>query len=188
MAYSKTFKAVLASPFAIWLILAKTDFSICKFKLPSPLSLLVRAFSKIVSICCSVNCFKTKTLHLESKALLTSKLGFSVVAPIKIIVPFSTCGNKASCWALFHLWISSINKIVFLPCQSSPWALLITSLKSFKPLVTAENLIKSALVCLAIIFAKVVLPLPGGPQNIIEGKWSWLIAKRNILPSPIISS
>ena len=47
--------------------------------------------------------FKTNTLHLESKALLISKDGFSVVAPIKIIEPFSTNGKKASCWALLNL-------------------------------------------------------------------------------------
>ena len=46
------------------------------------------------------NSFKTNTLHLESKALLISNDGFSVVAPIKTIEPFSTNGKKASCWAL----------------------------------------------------------------------------------------
>ena len=32
-----------------------------------------------------------------TSALLTSKNGFSVVAPIKITVPFSTQGSSASC-------------------------------------------------------------------------------------------
>ena len=32
-----------------------------------------------------------------TKALFTSKKGFSVVAPIKVTVPFSTQGSRASC-------------------------------------------------------------------------------------------
>jgi len=48
------------------------------------------ALFKISAICFLFNCFKTKTWHLESNAPITSKLGFSVVAPIKIITPFST--------------------------------------------------------------------------------------------------
>jgi len=38
-----------------------------------------------------------KILDLLTNALLTAKKGFSVVAPIKVIVPFSIEGNKASC-------------------------------------------------------------------------------------------
>jgi len=38
-----------------------------------------------------------KIRDLLTSALLTAKKGFSVVAPIKIIVPFSIEGNKASC-------------------------------------------------------------------------------------------
>src|SRR3989338_8134219 len=55
---------------------------------------------------------KTKTRQRESKGLITSKEGFSVVAPKSVIRLFSTYGNKASCWALFHRCISSINRIV----------------------------------------------------------------------------
>ncbi len=40
---------------------------------------------------------------------------------------------------------------------------------SFIPLVTALKLINSAFVVFAIIRANVVFPVPGGPQNIIEG-------------------
>ena len=43
---------------------------------------------------------------------MTSKEGFSVVAPIRMMVPSSTCGRKASCWALLNRWISSINNRV----------------------------------------------------------------------------
>ena len=42
-------------------------------------------------------------INLEIKALFTSKYGFSVVAPINIIVPFSTYGKSASCCNLLNL-------------------------------------------------------------------------------------
>jgi len=38
----------------------------------------------------SESSFKTKTRHRESRGGITSKLGFSVVAPIKVISPLST--------------------------------------------------------------------------------------------------
>jgi len=55
-----------------------------------------------------VNGDKTNTLHLDSRALVILKLGFSVVAPIlmsienqsmqySVMVPFSTYGRKMSC-------------------------------------------------------------------------------------------
>lgn len=40
---------------------------------------------------------KTTTLHLLSRALFRLKDGFSVVAPINVIVPFSTWGKNVSC-------------------------------------------------------------------------------------------
>ena len=43
---------------------------------------------------------------------MTSKYGFSVVAPMSVIVPSSTCGRSASCWALLKRWISSMNRTV----------------------------------------------------------------------------
>lgn len=61
----------------------------------------------------SVNGSNFITIDLDIKALFTSKYGFSVVAPIKIIVPFSTYGSKASCCSLLNLCISSINSILF---------------------------------------------------------------------------
>lgn len=39
---------------------------------------------------------RTSTLHLLSRAAFTWKDGFSVVAPIKVTVPHSTCGRKVS--------------------------------------------------------------------------------------------
>ena len=66
------------------------------FSLPNPLSSMIALLSN-VRISLLDNSFKTNTLHLESKALLISNDGFSVVAPIKTIEPFSTNGRKASC-------------------------------------------------------------------------------------------
>ena len=50
-----------------------------------------------------------------SSAELTSKYGFSVVAPISVTRPSSTAGSSASCWALLKRWISSRKKIVGRP-------------------------------------------------------------------------
>ena len=52
------------------------------------------------------------TRQRESKAALTSNDGFSVVAPISVIVPSSTLGSSASCCALLKRWISSMNRTV----------------------------------------------------------------------------
>src|SRR2546422_8151311 len=62
---------------------------------------------------------RTKTRQRDSSAPRSSKLGFSVVAPIKVIVPFSTQGRKASCCALLKWWISSQNRIVPRPSYRS---------------------------------------------------------------------
>ena len=40
------------------------------------------------------------------KCAVTSKDGFSVVAPISVTVPSSTAGRSASCWALLKRCIS----------------------------------------------------------------------------------
>ena len=101
---------------------------------------------------------------LDNNALFTSKNGFSVVAPIKVIVPFSTKGNKKSCWLLLKRCISSINRIVFFP-YIPYWffASFMTSSISFFPAMVAFNSLKFELVVFAIPFANVVFPVPGGP-------------------------
>ena len=71
--------------------------------------------------------FKTYTWQRLSKALFTSKEGFSVVAPINVIIPFSTAPSKASCWPLLKRCISSIkrmNRVLFLLLQLLPLLLL----------------------------------------------------------------
>ena len=74
--------------------------------------------------------------------------------------------------------------MVFEPNRLPFSASSITCLISFIPLVTAEKSMKLALVLPAIMRASVVLPTPGGPQNIIEPILSLSISLRNTFPSP----
>ena len=53
--------------------------------------------------------------HRERSALITVKLGFSVVAPMSVTIHFSTHGNRTSCCDLVHLCISSRKRIVCRP-------------------------------------------------------------------------
>ena len=61
----------------------------------------------------------TNTRVRESSAPLISKLGFSVVAPIRVMVPSSDGGRRLSCWALLSRWISSTKRMVCAPPDSS---------------------------------------------------------------------
>ena len=133
----------------------------------------------------SARALRTKTLQRDRRALLTSKDGFSVVAPIRMIDPFSTKGRNASCCALLKRWISSTKTMVRLPVLACASACFMTSRISLMPLVTAEKSMNEAQVRRAITRAKVVLPTPGGPQKIIEGVRSASIMERRALPGPI---
>ncbi len=114
----------------------------------------------------------TYTRQRESRAAFTSKEGFSVVAPTRITVPFSTWGRKASCWDRLKRWISSTNRIVRRPRRWRSFsASAMTSRISLTPERTAENAMKRAPATEAISEARVVLPEPGGPQRIIECSW-----------------
>ena len=83
--------------------------------------------------------FRIYTWHRDSKAGITSKLGFSVVAPIRVTQPFSTAPKRESCWDLLKRWISSIKSIGFLVVNRPPlcFAFSITSRTSFTPLLMA---------------------------------------------------
>ena len=181
---SSVVRALLASPLANSPIIFKLSSEIFIFSLPNPLSSVIALFRSFI-ISSVDSSFKTNTLHLERRALFTSNDGFSVVAPIRTIDPFSTNGKKASCWALLNLCISSTNTIVLIPSLLLLSASSITFFISLIPDVTAENVMNSDFVCLAIILASVVLPTPGGPQNIIEVTLSLSIIFRSIFPSPI---
>ena len=79
------------------------------------------------------------TWHRDNNAGMTSNEGFSVVAPIRVMIPFSTAFKRESCWDLEKRCISSINKIVPFwwnkPLFSTLW---ITSLTSLTPEDMAE--------------------------------------------------
>ena len=77
---------------------------------------------------------------------MTSKDGFSVVAPMSRMLPFSTKGRKASCCALLKRWISSTNRMVFSPKRRLSSAFCMTCRISLMPLVTAEKSMNADLV------------------------------------------
>ena len=133
---SSVFKQILASPPAKEAIASTASSSISISKFANPFGEVKARWIRSIRSSFSKE-FSTKTLHLDNKALLTSKLGFSVVAPIRIILPFSTYGKNASCCALLKRWISSTNKIVFWPKFFRKSACFITSLISLIPDVTA---------------------------------------------------
>lgn len=115
---------------------------------------------------------------------MTSKEGFSVVAPMRMMLPFSTKGRKASCCALLKRWISSTKTMVFSPKRRFSSASCITPRISLMPLVTAEKLMNLARVWLAMTWARVVFPTPGGPQKIMEETMSCWMILRSTFPSP----
>ena len=55
-----------------------------------------KALDNISIITFGDNLSRTTTLQRLISAVFTLKEGFSVVAPIRVIVPSSTCGSKAS--------------------------------------------------------------------------------------------
>ncbi len=131
-----------------------------------------------------VSAFRVYTRVRESRGPMTSKDGFSVVAPIKTMFPRSTCGRKASCWALLKRWISSIKTMVRRPSARALSAVVMTSLISLIPESTALNGMKSLAVIRAMIRARVVFPEPGGPQRISDVSSSFSICTRSGLPGP----
>jgi hypothetical protein len=99
-----------------------------------------------------------------SSAELTSKYGFSVVAPMSVTSPSSTAGSSASCWALLKRWISSRKNTVGSPLVLRRCAARsMTPRTSARPACTALSSSKAALAERATIRASVVLPVPGGP-------------------------
>ena len=70
---------------------------------------------------------------------LVGLLGFSVVAPMSVIVPASTCGRNASCCALLKRWISSAKRIVPRPVSRRSSASRTISRTRGTPSVTALN-------------------------------------------------
>ena len=107
----------------------------------------------------------------DSSAEMTSNEGFSVVAPISVTVPSSTCGSTASCCALLKRWISSMKSTVGRPSCRRCRASATTRRRSATPAVTADRLSKWPETLRARTRASVVLPEPGGPQSTMLGRW-----------------
>ena len=175
--------AVRASPLAKVAVAVSSSSGMCTCCPPKPRSSRSArassdASSSVVSAC------STNTLHRDSSAPLISNDGFSVVAPMRMMLPFSTNGKNASCCALLKRWISSTNTMVFSPKRWFSSARVMTARISRMPLVTAEKSINVARVVRAMMRASVVLPTPGGPQKIMEEIWSLSISRRSTLPSP----
>jgi len=110
---------------------------------------------------------------------MTSNDGFSVVAPIKVTVPSSTCGRMASCCALLKRWISSMKSTVRSPARLCTLASATTLRRSATPAVTADIETMRALVSVASRRARVVLPLPGGPHRTMLGRWPERVSWRS---------
>ncbi len=111
--------------------------------------------------------WKTSTSARDSSAPLSSKEGFSVVAPTSVMVPSSMCGRKLSCWERLKRWISSMNSSVPLPVSRRPLARSKALRRSWTPEKMAESCSKARLVSSASSRATVVLPVPGGPHRIM---------------------
>ena len=98
-------------------------------------------------------------------AALSSKLGFSVVAPTSVTVPSSTTPRKPSCCARLKRWISSTNSRVFCPARAASRASANSFFSSATPENTAEMPTKRRPTASASSRAMLVLPVPGGPQR-----------------------
>ena len=187
-ASSKALSRLRASPPATssrWLA-ASVLITTCRA--PKPCSGSARArSSRRCRSCGSSGCSRNSRARLTS-ALFTSKKGFSVVAPIRLTVPFSTQGRRASCWAVLKRCTSSMNRIVRRPWWASRSRAASTSARrSFTPASTALRLLKWARVLPAMIRARVVLPVPGGPCRIRLPTRSAAMARRSSRPGPRIA-
>src|SRR6202140_850045 len=127
----------------------------------------------------------TYTRARDSSALITSKDGFSVVAPTKVSVPSSRYGRNVSCCALLKRGTSSRNSSVGRPSWARTARAASTAARmSFTPAMTAESAMNCALEARAMRRASVVLPVPGGPQKISEGSCPVAMLADNGLPGP----
>src|SRR6266542_621858 len=153
---------------------------------PSPRSESASARSRMLTTSSSESGWREYTRQRERRAAFTSKDGFSVVAPIRMSVPFSTWGRKASCCPLLKRWISSTKRMVRLPPRARSVSASATTWRiSLTPASTAEKGTKRAPATWAMRKATVVLPVPGGPQRIIECRRPSSSARRSTLPGPI---
>ena len=129
------------------------------------------------------------TREREMSAELTSKNGFSVVAPTSTMTRSSTACRSESCWLRLKRWISSTNRIVRDPLIARRFsAASISRRRSDTVPPIADTSTNVALVAWAITWASDVLPVPAGPYRMIELKRSCSMAARSQLPGPTASS
>ena len=102
--------------------------------------------------------------HPREEAELTSKYGFSVVAPMSVTRPSSTAGSSASCCALLKRWISSRKNVV---AVARGLTTVLRALEHRADLRAARldgaELLEGRAGGRAATRASVVFPLPGGP-------------------------
>ena len=119
----------------------------------------------------SLSGFRTITRARDKNGEITSNDGFSVVAPISVKSPLSTCGRKASCCARFHRWISSINNTVRLAASPARGARLsdrIAQIGDSRADRRAGDVKLRARLPARAGSRAWSCPLPGGPHRIIE--------------------
>ncbi len=188
-ASSSTLSAVRASPSAAPARKRRASSSASACQLPRPRSGSAMAWRRTRRSSSPPRGLSTTTRERESSAAFTSKEGFSVVAPIRTMSPFSTWARRASCCALLKRWISSMKTTVRRPSRSlRSSAARSASRTSFTPARTALIASKWAFVRRRITKARVVLPEPGGPQRMSERSWSCSMARRRGRPGPSTSS
>ena len=154
------FSSALPSPSAISRSRARAAASSGSSR---PISLSARC--AIASRSSADSLSRTSTWARLSSAEFSSKLGFSVVAPTRTIVPSSMCGRKPSCWALLKRWISSTKSSVPDPLPRRIRASSKTRRRSWTPVKMALICTKRSSVPSASSRAIVVLPTPGGPHR-----------------------
>ena len=95
---------------------------------------------------------------------MMEKNGFSVVAPMRRTRPFSTAGRRASCWALLKRWISSRKRIELWWLDWVRWTARARALRRSARLPSTPLTERNwEWVALAMMWARVVFPEPGGP-------------------------
>ena len=91
---SRAFSAALASPLDISARKSAASSSRSTSILPRPLSLSETALSRSLLTLSLESGLSSNILDLDTRARLTSKYGFSVVAPMRMTVPSSTNGRR----------------------------------------------------------------------------------------------
>ena len=152
---------------------------------PSPRSLSLRARCCSATRQCTSIGSSWNTCDRETSADVSTKYGLCVVAPIKRTAPFSTSGSRTSCCALLSRWISSMNTMVRISLARSRSAAELRARRmSATEFSTPLSGSKCALVERAMMRAREVFPVPGGPKSRMEVIRSASMARRSSLPGP----